>query len=251
MRRIKDQPDIKHEDLMREYRFVAVIAGLLFIFTILFTFLYSLIDALTVLGLAFFILIPSFIANAMMVVTGKIKGIKRYPIDRGKTFRDGTRILGEGKSWNGFIGGWITGFLISASFCWYFFGLIYHGENYNWFAMDPAFIDNVYVHYFIRLVYDDNGIVWSGYLLSQLFIALGSPVGDMIGSFFKRRFAKERGSVFLFWDQNDFILISAAIALIWFPIYWYYWIFLILLTPLMTALANWVGFQLGMKDVPW
>ena len=89
------------------------------------------------------------------------------------------------------------------------------------------------------------------YLLSQLFIALGSPIGDLIGSFFKRRASKGRGEVFLFWDQNDFILVSAAIALIWFPLNWFYWLFLVLFTPLLTAMANWVGFQMGKKDVPW
>ncbi len=250
MRRIKDQPHIKREDLRREVRFNALIGGLLLIIFVGWSIKFSVVDALSILGMIFFLLVPSFIANGMMVITGKIKGIPRYPIDGGRTFRDGKRILGDGKSWNGVIGGWISGFVISVLFCWYFFGLIYNGENYGIFASD-SFINQTYIHNFIRHVYNQDGIVWSGYILSQLFIALGSPIGDMIGSFFKRRVKRERGEVFLFWDQNDFIIVSAAIASIWFPITWIYWVFLLLFTPLMTAFANYIGFLMGKKDVPW
>lgn len=251
MRRIKDNPDIKKEDLRREMIFNLFIGSLLAILFIIWSILYSVVDAISVLGMAFFLLVPSFIANGMMVITGKIRGIPRYPIDCGKTFKDGKRILGDGKSWNGFIGGWLSGFLISASFCWYFFGLIYQGTDYSMFAQDPAFFNREIIHEFIKNVYNSDGINWAGYLLSQLFIALGSPIGDMIGSFFKRRVKRDRGEVFLFWDQNDFIIVSAAIASIWFPLEWIYWAFLILFTPLMTAFANYIGFLIGKKDVPW
>ena len=250
MRRIKDQPQIKKDDLRRELRFVAIIGGLLLIFSIGWSIYFSVLDTLSILGMAFFVLVPSFIANGMMVITGKIKGIPRYPVDGGKDFFDGKRILGDGKSWNGFIGGWISGFLISSLFSWFVFSLIYNGQNYDIFAQEPKLISQDYFREFIKYVYDGE-IIWSGYLLSQLCIALGSPIGDMVGSFFKRRVKRERGEVFLFWDQNDFIIISALIALIWFPLYWYYWVFLVLFTPLMTSLANWAGFQMGKKDVPW
>lgn len=251
MRRIRDNPDIKPADLKREFLFNCLIAILLISFTIIFSIIYSFMDALSVLGISFLVLVPSFLANGLMVITGKIKGIKRYTIDRGKSFKDGTRILGDGKSWNGFIGGWITGFLIGILISWYFFERIYLGTDYTMFPNPPRFISQSYVHSFINSIYNANGIVWSGYLLSQIFIALGSPLGDMLGSFLKRRFSKGRGEVFLFIDQNDFIIVSTAIASIWFPITWEYWIFLLLLTPLLTALANWVGFLMGKKDVPW
>ena len=247
MRKIKDQPNINSEDLKRESRFNFLIGSLLAVFLVGWSIKYTFLDALSILGMAFFVLVPSFIANGMMVITGKIKGIPRYPIDGGKTFKDGKRILGDGKSWNGFIGGWLSGFLISATFCWYFFKLIYQGDTYDMFS----FITKSKIHEFISSVYRNGNVNWSGYILSQFFIALGSPVRDMIGSFFKRRVKRGRGEVFLFWDQNDFIIISAAIACIWFPLAWYYWVCLILVTPLMTAFANYIGFLIGKKDVPW
>jgi CDP-diglyceride synthetase len=101
------------------------------------------------------------------------------------------------------------------------------------------------------LNYIDAGLHPGSFWLSQIFIALGSPVGDAIGSYFKRRRKHQRGEPFLFWDQNDFIILSGLIALIWYPLAWYYWIFLLLITPVVTALANWVGYMINKKDVPW
>ncbi len=178
-----------------------------------------------------------------MVLCGKINRVKRFPIDNGKTFKDGERIFGDGKSWNGFIGGWITGFLISASICWFFFLKIYEAENYTMFSFVDKKLD---LQDFISAALNPTT-----YWLSQCFIALGSPVGDLIGSFFKRRKKIKRGEVFLGLDQIDFVLCSSLIACIWYPYSWYFWIFVLLITPILTALANWVGYLMGKKDVPW
>lgn len=242
MRRVKDDPDIDPKEWQKEKRFVSIFAIILLTSLIVWSLIYTLLDALIIMGLAFFILVPSFVTNGMMVIVGKIKGIPRYPLDGGRTFKDGERILGDGKSWNGFIGGWITGTLISAAICWWFFQLILRAEDYSMLV----FATQDYVLNFIA-----SGLNPTTYWLSQIFIALGSPVGDAIGSFFKRRRKRKRGEAFLFWDQNDFIILSGLIALIWYPLSWYYWIFLLLITPLITAFANWIGYLMHKKDVPW
>ena len=242
MRKFSEDPNIRPEDIRKEKIFVVIITVLLAIYFLIWSLIYTIFDALAIMGLAFFILVPAFITNGMMVIVGKMKNIKRFPIDNGKFLRDGERIFGEGKSWNGFIGGWITGFLISASICWFFFIKIQEAELYSIFK----FVTEPYIMNFISA-----GINPTTYWLSQGFIALGSPVGDLIGSFFKRRKKVKRGEVYLFWDQNDFIIVSSLIACIWFPYNWYFWIFVLLITPLLTALANWVGYLMGKKDVPW
>jgi len=242
MRKIKDDPNINPKDLQKERKFNIIFGSLLLIYCLVWAVQYTILDALAILGLFILVLVPSFAANGMMVIAGKMKGIKRYPIDGGRKFKDGTRILGDGKSWNGFIGGWLSGFLISAVICWWFFQMIASATNYEVLK----YITKDYIDTFIAA-----GINPMTYFISQLFIALGSPIGDMIGSFFKRRRKKHRGDVFLFWDQNDFVIISGLIALIWFPLHWYFWIFMLLATPLLTALANLIGYYIGKKDVPW
>ena len=243
MRKFSDDPNIKPADIRKEKLFVAIITASLLIYILIWSLVYSISDAFAIMGLSFLILVPAFVTNGMMVIVGKIKNIKRFPIDNGKILKDGERIFGEGKSWNGFIGGWITGFLISASICWIFFVKIEEASMYdNMFG----FINEAYVEDFISA-----GLNPTTYLLSQCFIALGSPIGDLIGSFFKRRKKVKRGEVYLFWDQNDFIIISSLIAGIWYPYTWYFWIFVLLITPILTALANWIGYLMGKKEVPW
>ena len=242
MRKFSDDPNINPTDIRKEKIFVVIITTSLLIYILIWSLVYSISDALAIMGLSFLILVPAFVTNGMMVIVASIKNIKRFPIDNGKTFKDGERIFGEGKSWNGFIGGWITGFLISAAICWFFFIKIQEAEIYSGFE----FINRTYITDFIK-----SGVNPTTYWLSQCFIALGSPVGDLIGSFFKRRKKIKRGEVYLFWDQNDFVIISSLIACIWYPYDWYFWIFVLLITPILTALANWVGYLIGKKDVPW
>ncbi len=247
MRKISEDANINPADIKKEKIFVALITALLIIYYLIWSLKYSFYDALAIMGLSFFILVPAFVTNGMMVIVGKIKNVKRFPIDNGKTFKDGERIFGEGKSWNGFIGGWITGFLISAAICWFFFIKIQEAKIYHMFE----FINESYIFDFISDVFSNSKLNPTTYLLSQCFIALGSPVGDLIGSFFKRRKKVKRGEVYLFWDQNDFVIVSSLIACIWYPFSWYYWIFVLLITPLLTALANWIGYLMGKKEVPW
>ncbi len=244
MRKFSEDPNIKPADIQKEKIFVAIMTSLLLIYFLIWSLVYSISDALAIMGLSFLILVPAFVTNGMMVIVGKIGSIKRFPIDNGKTFKDGERIFGDGKSWNGFIGGWITGFLISAAICWFFFLKIAEAEMYSGFK----FIDQDYIINFSFGLYP---LTSAKYWLSQCFIALGSPVGDLIGSFFKRRKKVKRGEVYLFWDQNDFIIVSSLIACIWYPYTWYFWIFVLLITPILTALANWIGYLMGKKDVPF
>ncbi|HIH72167.1 MAG TPA: CDP-archaeol synthase, partial [Thermococcaceae archaeon] len=56
---------------------------------------------------ALWYILPAYFANASPVI---FKG--KTPMDFGKSFVDGKRILGDGKTWRGFFGGLFTGILI-------------------------------------------------------------------------------------------------------------------------------------------
>ena len=59
--------------------------------------------------------LPGFLANTFAMMWGKWlpkTGYGPWPIDGGKNWRDGNRILGDGKTWNGLIGGSLTSGLL-------------------------------------------------------------------------------------------------------------------------------------------
>src|SRR2546427_13302198 len=60
----------------------------------------ALEDVALAAGLAFWFLLPAYVANPMAVVSGG-----GTPMDFGRTLRDGRRLLGDGKTWRGFAGG--------------------------------------------------------------------------------------------------------------------------------------------------
>ncbi|MFX1308560.1 MAG: CDP-archaeol synthase, partial [Promethearchaeota archaeon] len=82
---------------------------------------------------------------------------------------------------------------------------------------------------------------------------------DLIGSFLKRRFDIKSGAPFWVVDQLDFALM--AIFFVSIPGFIspnlfllpdiFIIIFLIILTPAVSIIANTVAYAIGLKDVPW
>ena len=59
--------------------------------------------------------LPGFLANTFAMMWGKWlpkTGYGPWPIDGGRNWKDGNRILGDGKTWNGLIGGSVTSGLL-------------------------------------------------------------------------------------------------------------------------------------------
>ena len=59
--------------------------------------------------------LPGFLANTFAMMWGKWlpkTGYGPWPIDGGKNWKDGNRVLGDGKTWNGLIGGSVTSGLL-------------------------------------------------------------------------------------------------------------------------------------------
>jgi len=128
---------------------------------------------------AFWIIIPAYIANASALLIGG-----KTPIDFGKTYKDGTRILGDGKTWAGlFFGtfiGMTAGFGLSAV------------AKYTYTIEFPFYITDFLGFPLMILI-----------LFSLCF---GALCGDVIESFFKRRRGIDRGKDWIPFDQLDFIL---------------------------------------------
>ena len=206
--------------------------------------IWTVYDVALVICLTLLYVAPAYATNGSMVIFGR----HGTPIDGGRNFWDGKRIFGDGKTWQGTIGGIITGtivgiifLLISQFLIWPYLQI--QISLYPMKLADTA-ADVAYLQAFLNPIFIIG--VLRGFLLS-----LGTPIGDMIGSFFKRRFNLERGAPAPIVDQLDFLLGAILFAYIVFPLRWEYFIFALLVTLLIHILANTVGYKLGYKKVPW
>jgi CDP-2,3-bis-(O-geranylgeranyl)-sn-glycerol synthase len=177
---------------------------------------------------AFWIVIPIYIANASAVIVGGGR-----PIDFGKTWKDGRRILGDGKTWRGLFAGTFLGMTAG-------FGLVVAAKYIN--------TSN---YGYLRLT-DFEGFPMMILILFSL--CFGALIGDVIESFFKRRIGKDRGQDWIPFDQLDFLigalvfsfLMSELLYLLkltchhWFFYHITIWHILILLvvTPFIHIIAN-------------
>ncbi|MEN3034987.1 MAG: CDP-2,3-bis-(O-geranylgeranyl)-sn-glycerol synthase [Candidatus Methanosuratincola sp.] len=158
-------------------------------------------DLLALAFSSFVIIMPAFIANSVPVLA---RG--RHPMDFGKMMRDGRRVLGDGKTFEGFLAGLFMGTLAGALF---------------------------------------------GYPLHSFLLAFGALSGDILGAFIKRRIGIERGHPAPILDQLDFV---AGALLFLYPVYQValdQMLFIILVTPPIHLLTNYIAYRLGLKKYPW
>lgn len=232
--------------------FCLTIGGINVLCVVLMTIFWTIFDYLIILGLGMLGLAPAFIANAGMTFTGVWGGPGR-PIDGGRNFIDGQRLFGKGKTWKGLVGGMIIGSTISYLLLFVNWGLIIgipsegaadwnnlvfitRTEIFDVFLIPTSAVSqNPAINLFARTT----------------LLAIGAPLGDLVGSFIKRRFGKDRGAIFPLIDQIDFILLACLFAYVFFPLPWYYILVIVILTPLVAVLGNIVAYALGKKHVPW
>jgi CDP-2,3-bis-(O-geranylgeranyl)-sn-glycerol synthase len=182
----------------------------------------------TIILQALWIIIPAYVANASAVLVGG-----GTPIDFGKTWRDGKRILGDGKTWRGLFSGTFIG--VTAGF-----GLV----------VAASYIDSSEYN-FLNLTNFEGFPLMIPIIFSLCF---GALLGDIIESFFKRRIGKNRGEDWIPFDQIDFILgvlffsfiissllhISGFMSHNWFIEYLFPWhiVVLLIVTPFFHLTAN-------------
>jgi len=173
------------------------------------------------------LMLPAYIPNpAAVLFKGKV------PMDFGKIFLDGRRILGRGKTWRGFFGGAVTGFIT---------GLI---QNFIAGYLPAS--------YFPRF---GEGLQLIGVLLCLSF---GAMSGDVLGSFIKRRMGIESGGKAFLLDQLGFVLVAWLFLLLLYPS-WFMAHFgkiipvltILVITPALHRVVNIIGYKMGKKEVPW
>ncbi len=190
----------------------------------------SLIEILIIISEAVWIIFPAYIANSSAVIFGH-----GQPVDLGGKYHDGRPIFGDGKTWFGLLGGSLAGIAFG------FGQIVCVGFRYP-------------IHHW------GYGPAPNAYLIAIL-IPVGALLGDILGSFIKRRLGKARGEHMRFLDIYD-LIIGVFILLLIFELPWFYHtfldgirviglVFILVLTPILHRLTNLIGFKLGKKKEPW
>ncbi len=143
-------------------------------------------DILNLIIYSIFLMIPAYLANGSALVFGG-----GTPMDFGHNAWDGRRLIGDGVTWRGTIGGGLFGMIIG--------GLLGLLANYG--------IGSYYFSLISSQVTIISGNIPQG-LLIGLLLGFGALIGDAIGSFLKRRLNFERGKAVPLLDQLDFVVVA-------------------------------------------
>ena len=166
-------------------------------------------------------MLPAYIPNPVAALCGG-----GTPVDLGRTYADGRRLFGDGKTYRGLIAGILAG--------------IGSGLVLIWFSG----------------TYSLTGLP-EHTVLSVVLLACGALLGDLVKSFFKRRFGRERGAKWPVADQYDLVA-GAFFLLMVFDLPWLLanvtipvLIFILVLTPVLHRAVNIIGYVFRIKEVPW
>lgn len=136
------------------------------------------------------------------------------PIDGGGRFTDGRPILGPGKTIRGFVAGVIAGSVVGV-----LLGVV------------------------VKQPYT--------YAMLGLLLALGALVGDLFGSFIKRRLNIARGGSAPGLDQLGFVVFALLFASpLWLPS-WDVILTILIITPAIHLATNFGAYKLGLKSRPY
>lgn len=172
---------------------------------------------------AVWLMLPAYITNSSAAFFGG-----KTPIDRGRYWGK-SRLLGDGKTYEGLMKGISSGVLVGIVqnlFAWGYVNL-------------PSF--GTFPFFFVTLI----------------CLSAGAMLGDLLGSFAKRRVGLKRGAPLPLVDQLDFVA-GAWLLLLLFAREWFVNAFslevviaVVIITPLLHLLTNYLGFKIGRKQVPW
>ena len=201
--------------------------------------------------------LPGFLANTFAMMWGKWlpkTGYGPWPIDGGRRMKDGNRILGDGKTWNGLIGGSLTSGLL----CVLIVSLM--GDVPTSTDIESSVFAHPLTGY-EGTWFDVGSVGLSAFILGS-FLGFACLIGDSTGSFIKRRRGLKREGdvsskaplldtlpfaimVFL-WGQlflENSLLSDTELIL---PM-----VVIVVITPILHRSFNLIGYYIGWKDVPY
>ncbi|MEM7819420.1 MAG: CDP-2,3-bis-(O-geranylgeranyl)-sn-glycerol synthase [Candidatus Aenigmatarchaeota archaeon] len=177
-------------------------------------------DLVILLVQSFWLIAPAYAANAFPPL---MKG--KRPIDFHKKF-NGKRLLGDGKTIEGTLGGLIFGIFIG--------GLQIYFQQ---------FIPNEINGYILNLTYMTPSII--------ILLSVGALIGDIFGSFIKRQIGIKRGDPAPLLDQLDFLIFALMFVSAVYIVDIIIILILLIFTPIIHIIANIIGYLAKIKEHPW
>lgn len=203
---------------------------------------------------ALWLMLPAYVANMSPVVASKLLPGWNARLDGGRIAKDGKPLLGASKTWRGLVVGALAGGMTA-----------WIQSNLSGGGWRDDFGRGVLV--------EGTGIEvaggWFVPLVLGLAMGTGALLGDAVKSYFKRRRDIKPGAPWLGFDQLDFVVGSMVFAWIasgflvglglqeenWFRDRFLdrpsILLAVVLLTPGLHLLVNWLGYKLRLKKVPW
>ena len=132
-------------------------------------------------------------------------------MDFGKNFYDGKRIFGNNKTFRGFFFGLAIGVLVGLIEC----------------------------------------VLFGFPILFSMLIPLGALLGDLAGAFLKRRIGIAPGGLLPIVDQVDFAIGAIVFSIPLAIVNWELAVTVLLITPPIHLLTNFLAYKMKLKRNPW
>jgi CDP-2,3-bis-(O-geranylgeranyl)-sn-glycerol synthase len=184
-------------------------------------------EELAIFELSIWLGLPAWIANSMPVVFGG-----GMPIDQGRHFRDGRRLFGDGKTVRGFLVGVLCGTLVGLAQV----------------IVAPSLRPILAQYVTITPDMDDVLLMT---LPTVFLLSLGALVGDLVGSFLKRRIDIKSGNPSPVLDQLGFIIMGLILSSPFLQPAPEYVTILVVVTLFIHWISNAMGYIVGFKKNPW
>jgi len=213
--------------------------------------------------LVLWLYLPGYLSNTAAMLGGKwipdLTGMRVFPIDGGRVLRDGNRILGDGKTWNGLIGGILGGGLLA---------ILTHALGSGNSIDSAPFLDPLGTYELSTTTstvsdsrYYIGGDIGAAFVLGCV-LGFGCMVGDSVGSLVKRRLGHKRegdeSSEAPLLDTMPFAVstflfgqVLLAPSIVGSPDLLMGMGILLVITPILHRAFNILGYRLGLKSVPY
>jgi CDP-2,3-bis-(O-geranylgeranyl)-sn-glycerol synthase len=169
---------------------------------------------------AIWLILPAYAANGLVPI---FKG--SHPIDGGRKLVK-NRILGNGKTWEGLIAG-------------------------AFIAMAIALVQQLAFPYLPWGISEVPLNIVPMTVQLGLLLGLGAMLGDIGGSFIKRRSGLKRGAPAPLLDQEDFLIGSMVLVSFLVILKFEWWIMLLVITPVIHWVACVIGYLFKVKRTPY